>query len=318
MNRISNLAIGIALGALTLVGCGGSGGASSGGTTPQAFPAAIYFLQSSGLDMASMTDMAGANWTIFNNVGNLGSLTFDKQGRAMVTDPENDRIVRFADPAGLVPEPFGTEGNGVNQFNYPSDVAMDGQGRIYIADSYNKRIVRMNDMTGAGWTTLDVSAHMMDTDYLDITVDKQGRIYAAMFWYGEILRFDNMSDTTPEVYGEDGTGQGQFRKPADVQIGPDDKIYIADNSNHRIVRIDDMTGAGWVAYGVNGTGVGQFKNPRSISFDKQGRIYVLDKMNYRVVRMDNMAGGGWTSWGTNNTPEGGAGYGCNDLVVKGQ
>ena len=48
---------------------------------------------------------------------------------------------------------FGTEGSGVNQFNFPAGTFVTAGGQIFVADRNNDRIVRINDMTGAGWTS---------------------------------------------------------------------------------------------------------------------------------------------------------------------
>lgn len=317
MNRFSITSIGIALGALTLVGCGGSGGGNSAGQ-PQAFPSAIYFAKSSALDAASMTDMAGANWRDFNNLGQLSSLAFDKQGRMIAADWSNNRIVRYSDPNTMVAETFGTLGSGVDQFSNPTDVAIDKNGKIYVADSENRRIVRMDDFTGAGWTTLDLTALLPhDGPTLDVAVDDSGRIYVLSRWERQISQFDNMADTTPTSYGSNGSDPGEFNLPTDIKVGANGKIYIADTNNDRVVRIDDMTGAGWTSLGTVGTGVGNLDNPKAISLDSQGRIYIVDSNNYRIVRISDMVGSNWTSYGVNNTPEGGNGASCDGIVVKG-
>ena len=48
---------------------------------------------------------------------------------------------------------FGSQGTGVNQFTYPSDISIGPDGKIYIEDTYNERLVRIDDITGAGWVT---------------------------------------------------------------------------------------------------------------------------------------------------------------------
>jgi streptogramin lyase len=313
MNRITLTSSLLALGAVTLIGCGGT----SGGSVAQAFPSAIYFAKSSALDVASMTDMSGGNWRNFGNLGQLTSLAFDQQGRMLAAEWNNNRIVRFSDPDTMAAETFGELGSGTNQLSNPTDVALDKQGRIYIADSANRRIVRMNDFTGAGWTTLDLTSLLPhDNPTLDVAVDGSGRIYVLSRWERQISQFDDMEDTTPTLYGIGGSDPGEFYLPSDIQIGPDGKIYIADTTNNRIARIDDMTGSGWISFGSVGSGVGNFENPKAISFDGQGRIYVIDSGNYRVVRIDDMTGDGWTSYGVNNTPEGGSGASCDGIVVK--
>ncbi|MDQ3813460.1 MAG: hypothetical protein M3347_05860 [Armatimonadota bacterium] len=55
---------------------------------------------------------------------------------------------------------FGTRGQGVGQFDSPSDIFVDNDGHIYVADAGNSRIVRMDDMTGKNWTTYETKSEI--------------------------------------------------------------------------------------------------------------------------------------------------------------
>ena len=318
MNRISTASIGIVLGALTLVGCGGSGG---GADKVVAFPPAIYVARVDPGNVVSMADMAGTDWKELSTPGYPGALTFDKQGRMITALYFDAKLVRYSNGETVSEQTFGSIGSGVNQFDAPTDIAVDNAGRIYVADSENRRLVRMDNFSGAGWTTLDLAWLLPDeasitSPTFSIAVDDSDRIYVLAPADGKILRFNDMSDPTPVTYGSTGNGVGQFEFPSNITVRPDGSIYIADPWNSRIVRIDDMTGAGWTTYGTSGNGVGNFTLPTDISFDNLGRIYVLDRNNKRIVRIDDMSGTGWVSYGTDNTPGGGSGPWCQAIVVK--
>lgn len=314
MKKLTTLLTTTALGTLTLIGCGGSGG--GGSTLLPGFPSGIYALDSSVGDVKSMSDMQGSNWTVYPDAAESAfGFAFDDDGALFVARGLEDRIVAYSGPTDTVGVSFGSTGSGVNQFSFPTAVAFDSQGRIYIGDSENKRIVRMNDMQGTGWTTLDMSALLPgESPVMDIAFDSSDRIYVVDRQERKLFRFDNIADTTPDTFGSSGSGVNQFEFPRDVWIDSQDRIYIADNGNDRIVRINDMTGAGWVTLGTTGAGVGEFDSPSSICTDSQGRIYIAERNNDRVVRINDMTGAGWTAFGSQQLA--GAFSSVDDLLVR--
>lgn len=49
-----------------------------------------------------------------------------------------------------------------------------------------------------------------------------------------------------------GTGAGQFNRPAAIFVDAAGQIYVTEWRGHRIVRMNDMTGVGWVSIGGPG------------------------------------------------------------------
>lgn len=106
--------------------------------------------------------------------------------RVYVCDTGNNRILELerdnTDALKLVREIdsfYG--GNGVNTFNYPTDIAVTDDGYIYIADQNNGRILKLNqdfqyvmEIDKPTEATFDQSVNFLPNK---ITVDSAGRVY---------------------------------------------------------------------------------------------------------------------------------------------
>lgn len=68
-------------------------------------------------------------------------ITANADGRILVADTGNDRIVELKDSGSLsYVRSYGEKGNEAGKFNSPTDVQMDSQGNFYVVDSGNNRI----------------------------------------------------------------------------------------------------------------------------------------------------------------------------------
>jgi uncharacterized protein (TIGR03663 family) len=83
------------------------------------------------------------------------------------------------------------------------------------------------------------------------------------------------------MWGNNGTGDGQFTTPRNVAVGPDGSIYVADTGNHRI-QVFDKEGKFILKWGSQGTGQGQFNEPWGIAVAENGSVFVTDTWNHRI------------------------------------
>jgi YD repeat-containing protein len=81
--------------------------------------------------------------------------------------------------------------------------------------------------------------------------------------------------------GTYGTGDGQFKVPADVAIDSAGNAWVVDKGNNRIEKFDSE-GKFVSKFGTEGTGDGQFKAPSALALDAKGNIWVVDHGNNRV------------------------------------
>jgi hypothetical protein len=140
-------------------------------------------------------------------------------------------------------------GSNVSNFNIPTDVAVD---------SYSV----------AGWSFTHV--YVMDRDNDRVMVFDQ---------YGAFQR----------LWGEAGSGNGQFDYASGIAAGPDRKVYVADGGNDRIQRFNKY-GTFETEWGSSGNGPEQFGFPAGIAVDADGHVFVADQLNNRIQKFTGEGG----------------------------
>jgi hypothetical protein len=102
---------------------------------------------------------------------------------------------------------------------------------------------------------------------------------------GEIIY--NTSLYEVRIYGERGSGPGQFLDPLGIAADDRGTVVVADTGNDRVVRlayVDDRLE--FVrAFGSTGSGERQFRKPSQIALGASGTIYVSDTGNDRIVTL---------------------------------
>jgi streptogramin lyase len=81
--------------------------------------------------------------------------------------------------------------------------------------------------------------------------------------------------------GTEGSEDGNFNNPCDVELDANGKMYVCEYGNHRI-QIFSASGDHEKTIGSRGSNTGQFNNPKSIAVNSTGKIYVADQLNHRI------------------------------------
>jgi hypothetical protein len=242
----------------------------------------------------------------------LGALLFPSCSRPIyVADSGNHRIVRVNNMTGAGWTTFGSQGNGISQFDHPRSLFVESNGTVYITDWNNHRIVRINDMTGAGWISFGSRGRGVNQfEYpTDLHLDSQGRIYVLDAGNQRLVRIDDMTGAGWQTFSGDGNAPvyvtGGIANPfsgavhANVSDGQG-SILVMDPWQRRFVMVNaSMTGFGQIpSFKLTGHDVfaDNIFGYADLFVDEDGGIYI--SADCRVVRIKIDITTQFASWGS--------------------
>ncbi|MBI1747056.1 MAG: SBBP repeat-containing protein [Acidobacteria bacterium] len=130
---------------------------------------------------------------------------------------------------------FGKRGEGDDEFNFPTAIAVDKSGNIYVTDTMNfsvklfdknfKFIRKLGKEHGLGIGSFDRPK--------GIAIDSEGNIYVVDATFSNFQIF-NSSGKLLLFIGSFGSEPGGFRLPSSIFIDKKDQIYVSDQANRRV------------------------------------------------------------------------------------
>lgn len=158
-------------------------------------------------------------------------------GSVYVTDTGGDRIHRYAADGDLL-DSWGGNGTGDGQFNEPLGLAVGTDGTVYVADTFNHRV---QAFTAEGehrvtWGSVGAGEGQFVAP-IGIALDADGAIYVADSSNDRVQVFGPLpggSGPTPAppvaagAWGKQGTGNGRFETPRDVQVDAEGRVFVVD------------------------------------------------------------------------------------------
>jgi tripartite motif-containing protein 71 len=88
-------------------------------------------------------------------------------------------------------------------------------------------------------------------------------------------------------WGSEGTDDGQFVRPHDLEFDNKDKqLYVVDRDGNRI-QVFSKNGTFLFKFGEKGNDTGQFFVPYGIDVDIKGNVWVADRFNQRIQKFDS-------------------------------
>ncbi len=179
----------------------------------------------------------------------------DRQGRVYVADPAARRVV-VLDTAGAYERAIGGE----SVFLNPVDVAVAPSGdRVYVVDAHLHQLL-----------VFDAEGKLLRR------VGKHEGDLAAKIEELRLQRLGQVETKTPsDVVENRGQGEGEFRFPSFVAVGPQGNVYVTDAINARI-QVFTPEGEFIRSIGQLGDGPGTFARPKGVGVDARGRIFVAD------------------------------------------
>lgn len=179
-----------------------------------------------------------------------------------------DRTFRTVAPSPEFKFSFGSSGSGSGQVKYPLGTAVDASGNVWVADSGNNRV---EEFDSTGKFVLMLGGEVNKTTHANICTAASGNTCGA---------------------GIAGSGNGQFKKPADIAFTSGGDIWVTDAENNRVQKFNSK-GEYLSKFGSEGTGNGQFTEPWGLDIGPNGHIWVADSRYYRVEEFT--AGGEFVS-----------------------
>lgn len=221
------------------------------------------------------TGVRGSALWQFDNPTALG---FDASGNLIVADTGNNRLQVLPMGPGVASQ-IATGGAQAGQLDGPTGLAVSGSS-VWAADYGNSRAQRFS-IAGSYETERKPDLTALLTMCDRIAVDEQrGLVYVSDSAEGLISVFTTAGAYVRSI-GSPGTGAGQMREPAGLQVADDGSLWVVDSGNARLHRFD-TEGRLLGTFGSFGTGNGQFRSPAGLELLPNGDLMVADAGNNRI------------------------------------
>ncbi|MDH4211378.1 MAG: T9SS type A sorting domain-containing protein [candidate division WOR-3 bacterium] len=178
---------------------------------------------------------------------------------------------------------WGDYSSGTDGFKNPVGITKDAYRNVYVADAGNKRIMKLHYNTGeenfeyVNAFPIEESISIWDIDYCP------GAIYVSDPPNHCIYKMSE-SGTILSIYGELGTGLGQFRGPKGI-AAKGDYVYVIDEGNNRVVWLEDIEND-FVWRGDRY--ITEWPDPMlvDVEVDSAGFVYVVDNYYCHILKYD--------------------------------
>ncbi len=206
-------------------------------------------------------------------------LRVDSQGNVWITDMAQHVVLKF-DAEGKLLLTLGKKdkpGNGPDQFNRPTDVAIAPSGEFYVSDGYgNSRVVKFSKEGKflKEWGSKGKKEGQFNLPHA-ICLDAAGRVHVGDRENNRIQVFDAEGKFLAQ-WKESGAPYGMF-------LTGDGRMFVADGRGDWI-KVLDRDGKPLGRWGETGAGAGQFRCPHAVCVDSRGAVYVAEVTGQRLQK----------------------------------
>lgn len=180
-----------------------------------------------------------------------------------------------------------------NLFDKPAGVAIDSQGNIFVMDTGNSRVQKFDRDgsfilmwgirgKGEGQFMIFSQSRSPYDGKGRMAVDSDGNVYVIDVDNYRVQKFDNNGNFLIQ-WGTEGSENGQFKKPVDIELDDQNNVYVVDHQNP-IVQKFDSNGKFLLSWGSNGFRDGEFSSIYSLAINPDGQIFVADS---RIQEFDS-------------------------------
>ncbi len=217
--------------------------------------------------------------------GTPTAITFGLDGRVLIPDTHYSRILEYS-PEGELLEEWGSYGQGVGQFIYPTGIVQSPEGAYYISeygeDAEQIQVYSADRSFVRQWGTHGGEPGQFNRA-MAVAMGVSGEIFVADTTNHRVQCFDGEGELL-RIIGEPGESPGKLKFPHDIAIAPDGSLLVCEYGSHRISRFDpdgEFTGA----FGKPGRAPGEFNSPRGVAVSEHGEVFVADTGNHRIQRI---------------------------------
>jgi DNA-binding beta-propeller fold protein YncE len=206
-------------------------------------------------------------------------LRVDRDNNVWITDIGHHQVIKF-DSQGKVLLTLGKKdqpGEGPDQFNKPTDVAVGPAGEIYVSDGYgNSRVVKFSKEGKylKAWGKKGTGAGEFDLPHA-IVLDARGRVYVG-----------DRENNRVQIFDQDGKYLDQWKEtgaPYGLFLTAAGRMFIADGRAQAVTVLNEQ-GKRIGRWGQKGRGAGQLEAAHWVWVDSRGAVYVADTGNKRGLK----------------------------------
>ncbi len=157
-------------------------------------------------------------------------ITISDDQSVFVVDSGNARIQKFTFDGEYITH-FGQSGKRGGELITPVDIAINSD-KIFVTDSVQNRI-NIFDLNGNFLRAIDNTVGGLPIYPEGIIFDEQNNFYISDYRNNRIIQY-NESGNYLSIFGQMGTGDGQFKFPKDLAISEDGYLFVTDTQGHRI------------------------------------------------------------------------------------
>ncbi len=185
---------------------------------------------------------------------------------------------------------IGRQGDGREEFDEPTGVAVNGNGVFFVADTKNDRVQLLEaDFFFGSFGGFGEDEGQFLRPFGVAVNATTGDAYVTDTDLHRVQRFDNTTAFVDQT-GSFGSGQQSFNAPPGLAIDPvTDQLFVADTGNNRIARYSE-TLFFLDTFGAAAGGDGQFRAPSGLVIDAQRNVIVADTGNNRIQVVDQDGG----------------------------
>lgn len=256
-------------------------------------------------------DQTGGTLGRLQSVWSRRGLVDGRLWRPRAMDVDADGLVYIVDFTARI-QVFTPEGEFVRGWQTPdykngkpTGVTIEGD-RLLVADTHYFRVLSyaldgtlMEDETIGGTEGHGPGEFGFVTDAVR---DASGAMYVAE--YGDYDRIQKFSPDGEFIlqWGSHGVEPGQFVRPQNLFVDPQDRIWVCDACNHRM-QVFDTEGELLFMWGEEGAAPGQLSYPYDIAMDESGNVILIEHGGNRLQVFTELGEPlGW--WGRAGRAEG--------------